>query len=68
MLEKIVSWDNNQEALYITEINKHMACRFLMFTKFAHDESWNKLYSCRGSDFVNKFCKILKNNAQEIIN
>ena len=39
MLEKIVSWDNNQEALYITEINKHMACRFLMFTKFAHDES-----------------------------
>lgn len=39
MLEKIVSWDNNQEASYVTEINKHMTCRFLMFTKFAHDES-----------------------------
>lgn len=41
---------------------------FSIFANYIYDESQNKHYVYGGSDCLDKFCKILENQIQNIIN
>ena len=52
----------------ILSVNKRTSCRFLIFIKFTFKESKNKNFFYSGFDCMEKICKILKSNIQEVIN
>ena len=68
LLEKISSCQNNLRESSTTEINKHTPSGYSLFTHCSFDKSKNKLNHYRGKDFMEKFCKDLREHATKIIN
>ena len=63
LLEKISTCYNNPEKSSTTEINKHTASGYSLFTHCSFDETKNKLDYYRGEDCMKKFCKDLREHA-----
>ena len=68
LLEKISTCYNNPEESSTTEINKHTPSGYSLFTHCSFDKTKNKLDYYRGDDFMEKFCKDLREHTTKIIN
>ena len=68
LLEKMSTCINNLNESSTTEINKHTPSGYSIFTHCSFDESKNKLNYYRKDDFMNKFCKDLREHVTKIIN
>ena len=68
LLEKVCICHNNPEKSSTTEINKHTASGYSLFTECLFDATKNKLDSYRGKDCMGRFCKDLKEQVKEVFN
>ena len=68
LLEKISTCHNNPEKSSTAKINEHTPCGYSMFTHCSFDDTKNKLHFCRGKDYMERFCKDLKEHTTKIIN
>ena len=68
LLEKLSTCYNNPEESSTTEINKHTASGYSLFTHCSFDKIKNKLDYYRGEDCMKKFCLNLREYATKIIN
>ena len=62
------SCKNNHEKPYTEKKIKNTPSGYLLFTNCSFDAAINELDCYRGEDFVEKFCKDLRNHAMKIIN
>ena len=65
--EKMHSCHNNPENSSTTKINIRKALGYLMFTNCSFDATKNTFDCYRGKDWMEKFCKNLKEHATKII-
>ena len=65
--EKMHSCHNNPENTSTTKINIRKALGYLMFTNCSFDATKNTFDCYRGKDWMEKFCKNLKEHATKII-
>ena len=68
LLEKINTCYNNHEKSSTTEIDKHTPSGYSLFTHCSFDKTKNKLDYYRGDNFMEKFCKHLREHTTKIIN
>ena len=68
LLEKLDTCENDPNKSYTTKINKYIPSGYSIFTHCSFGESKNKLNYYRGDDFMEKFCKDLRENSTKIIN
>ena len=68
LLEKMSMYQNNPKELSTTEINKHTASGYSLFTHCSFDKTKNKLNHYKGKDCMKKFCKDLREHATKTIN
>ena len=67
-LEKMSTCINNPNESSTTKINKHVPSGYSVFTHCSFNESKNKLNYYRKDDYINKFCKDLREHVTKIIN
>ena len=68
LLEKIDTCHSNPEKSSTTEINKHKAPGYSIFTHYSFDATKNKHDYCRCEDCMKNFCRDLRKQAIKIIN
>ena len=68
LLKKLSTCINNPNESSTTEINKHTASGYSIFTHCSFDQSKNKLNYYRGKDCLKKFSKDLRTHTTKIIN
>ena len=68
LLERMSTCQNNPNESSTTEINKHIASGYSIFTHCSFDQTKNELNHYRGKDCMKKFCKDLREHATKIIN
>ena len=68
LLEKISTCINNLNESSNTKINKHVPSGYSIFSHCSFDESKNKYNYYRKDDYMNKFCKDLREHVTKIIN
>ena len=68
LLEKISTCQNNPNESSTTEINKHTPSGYSLFTHCSFDKSKNKPNHYRGKDYIENFCKDLREYTTKIIN
>ena len=59
---------NNPKKSSTTRINKHTASGYSLFIHYSFDARKNNLDYYRGHDYIETFCKDLKEHAMKIIN
>ena len=67
LLEKMHSCQNNPEISYTEKKTKHTPSGYATFTSCSLDPAKNKLDSYKGEDFMEMFCKDLREHAMKII-
>ena len=67
-LEKMYSCQSNPEKSYTEKKTKHTSSGYSIFTSCLLDPTKNKLDCYKGEDFMEMFCKDLREHATEIIN
>ena len=68
LLKKMHSCQNNPENFYTEKKTMHTPSGCSMFTICSFDSTKNKLDCYRSKDCMERFCKVLKKHASEIIN
>ena len=68
LLEKMHSFRNDPEKSYTVKKTIHTPSGYSMFTHCPFDSTKNKLDCYRGKDWMERFCKNLKEHATKIIN
>ena len=68
LLEKMNTCHNNPEKSSTTELNKHTASGYSLFTHCSFDVTKNKLDYYRGKNCMKNFCLDLRQQATKIIN
>ena len=66
--KKMHSCQNNTEKTYTEKKAKHAPSGYSLLTNYSIDETKNKLDCYRGKDCVERFCKVLRDHAMNIIN
>ena len=68
LLEKMHSFQDNPEKSSTEKKVEHTPSGYSSFTCYSYDASKNELGYCRGKDFMEMFCKDLRDQTMKIIN
>ena len=68
LLEKMSTCHNNPKKSSTTKIIKHTPPGYSLFTHCSFDATKNKLGCYKGKDYMERFCKNLKEHPPKIIN